>query len=337
MILIDSVYINDGGGLVLLKQLVSVLNKTNLKIFYLFDERTKEIFGDFNSLNAQFISNGFFDRMNFYKSNKDKFLSILCFGNIPPPVKVEAKVFVYFHQPLFLNIPEEFSFKNKLIYRVKQFILNRYKNNADIWLTQSSLIQIELANKYFKKDFNNIKVLPFYPQLDFSMQNAIRKKNSFLYVSNTAPHKNHKNLIYAFCDAYDRTQIGELILTVPDSAISLCLLIKEKINKGYPITNVGFIGRNLLIHLYLSAEYLIYPSLAESFGLGLAEAIDGGCKVIASDLPYTYQVCNPSLTFNPYTKESIESAIIEAVRANLPGSRKIISNDINQLIKLLSD
>ena len=337
MILIDSVYINDGGGLVLLKQLVNILNKTDLKIFYLFDDRTKEVFSDFNSLNTQFISNSFLDRMNFYKSNKDKFFSILCFGNIPPPVKVEAKVFVYFHQPLFLTVPKDFSFKNKLIYGVKQFILNRYKCNANIWLTQSSLIQIELANKYFKKDFRNIKVLPFYPALDFSIDNEIRKKNSFLYVSNTAPHKNHKNLIYAFCNAYDKTQLGELILTIPSSATSLCSLIKEKINIGYPIKNVGFVDRNLLVRLYLSTEYLIYPSLAESFGLGLVEAIDGGCKVIASDLPYTYQVCNPSLTFNPYTKESIESAIIKAVRVNLPSSKKIISNDINQLIKLLSD
>ena len=156
-------------------------------------------------------------------------------------------------------------------------------------------------------------------------------------MSNSAPHKNHENLITAFCNAYEQTKQGSLVITVPPSNVELCQLVVEKQKLGFPIENVGFVDRDDLIKLYLSHEYLIFPSLAESFGLGLAEAIDGGCKVIASDLPYTYQVCQPSLTFNPRSIESIESAIIKAVFQELPDSNKIITNDINQLILLLSE
>ena len=46
---------------------------------------------------------------------------------------------------------------------------------------------------------------------------------------------------------------------------------------------------------YLSSEFLMFPSLTESFGLGLIEAIECGCKVIGADLPYTYEVCEPHL------------------------------------------
>lgn len=336
MILIDSVYVNDGGGMVLLKYIVEVFNKTDLKVYYLFDERTKNVFSELE-LNAEFISNSFVKRKAFYEKNQASFKKIFCFGNVPPPIKVKSTVITYFHQLLFLDIPESFSFKNKLVYQIKQLVLRFYKQNTDIWLTQSTLIQQSLGNKYFSGKLKHIKVLPFYPPFDFQSVNIERIGKTFLYVSNSAPHKNHQALIQAFCSAYDKTQQGRLVLTVPVHAEALNALIEEKRNLGYPVDNVGFVDRLELTRLYLQSEYLIFPSLAESFGLGLAEAIDGGCKVIASDLPYTYQVCNPSLTFNPYIIEEIENAIITSLTENLPSSEKVISNDISQLISLLSE
>lgn len=336
MILIDGVYINDGGGMVLLKYLVEILEKTNLHVFYLFDDRTSEVFCNVG-VKREFISNSLRKRKQFYENHGDKFETVLCFGNVPPPIKLKAKVFVYFHQPLFLKIPKSFSFKNKIIYNAKQFVLNYYKNNASIWLTQSTLIQQELANRYFFGNISSIKILPFYPPLNFDTVGVKRNKNTFLYVSNAAPHKNHQNLINAFCKAYDQLRQGSLVVTVPNSAETLCQIINDKKKEGYPIQNVGFVDRDVLKELYLSHEYLIFPSLAESFGLGLAEAIDGGCKVIASDLAYTYQVCNPSLTFNPHVISEIEGAIIKAVTEELPLSEKLITNDVSQLISLFSE
>ncbi len=336
MILLDSVYINDGGGLVLLKHLVDVLIKQNKDVYYLFDERTYDVFKNLD-IKKSFIPNKISLRKKFYKENSKKFSSVLCFGNVPPPISLKVPVFVYLHQKLFIEIPSDFSLKMKLIYKIKQMIFSFYKMNATKWLVQSELMKQQFTNKYFFGNMSHVKVMPFYPPLNFSNSNIERIENSFLYVSNVAPHKNHENLITAFCNAYDQIKKGSLVITVPSSNISLCQLISGKQKLGYPIENVGFVDRQNLIKLYLSSEYLIFPSLAESFGLGLAEAIDGGCKVIAADLPYTYQVCNPSLTFNPYSIDSIESAIIKSVTQELPESNKIITNDINQLILLLSE
>lgn len=338
MILIDSVYINTGGGLVLLKYIVSSFEEKNINVFYLFDERTKQEFSHIDTKKCAFIKNSNSLRKNFYKKINKKINKVFCFGNVPPVIKLNLPVYVYFHQPLFLSIPEDFSFKNKIIYTTKQIFLNFYKENADLWLVQSEFIQKQLARKYLKGSLEKVKVMPFYPALDFSLENSIKKEdNSFLYVSNTSPHKNHEKLIEAFCNVYDKIKLGKLTLTVPIKSYGLCQVIEQKRLEGYPIINVGFVSRNHLINLYKANEYLIFPSLAESFGLGLAEAIDGGCKVIGADLPYTYEVCNPSLTFNPHTVESIEDAIMKAVTQELPESNKIISNDIEQLISLLSE
>ncbi|MDN5650257.1 MAG: glycosyltransferase [Acinetobacter sp.] len=338
MILIDSVYVNDGGGLVLLKYLINIIEKNNIKVFYLFDNRTKVIFNHDIGLGKTFITNKFYDRKEFYLKNKDKFTLVLCFGNVPPPVKLQASVYVYFHQPLFLKIPGDLSFKNKIIYTLKQLVLNFYKKNSDLWIVQNNFIQKSLATKYLGGCLDKVKIIPFYPELDFSALDDIKRQdNTFLYVSNTSPHKNHEKLIEAFCNAYDKMKVGKLTLTVPSKADSLCLLIERKKSEGYPIVNVGFVSRDKLINLYKSNEYLIFPSLAESFGLGLAEAIDGGCKVLGADLPYTYEVCNPSLVFDPYNVNGIENAIITAITQELTSSNKVISNDINQLILLLSE
>lgn len=336
MLLVDGVYINDGGGIVLLQYLIDTLEKSNLQVFYLLDERSKSTFAYLDKKKVKFLNNSNLERVKFYKMC-NHFSKILCFGNVPPPIRLEGEVFVYFHQKLFLEIPKDFSLKKKLIYKIKQFVLFLYKKNSNVWLVQSELVRSQFSNKYLKGNGSNVQVLPFYPPLSFKGLNTVRQKKSFLYVSNSAPHKNHELLIHAFCEAFDQMQVGSLVVTVPESNANICALIDDKVMQGYPIKNVGFVDRDTLNKLYLSHEYFIFPSLAESFGLGLAEAIDGGCKVIVSDLPYAYQVCTPSLTFDPYTKESIKSAIIKAATENLPSSKKIISNDINQLILLLSE
>jgi glycosyltransferase involved in cell wall biosynthesis len=114
-------------------------------------------------------------------------------------------------------------------------------------------------------------------------------------------------------------------------------LIELKKNMGYPITNIGFVGRTELQKAYLSSEFLIFPSLAESFGLGLIEAIECGCKVIGADLPYTYEVCEPSIIFNPTDDESFFEAFESSMKEDIKISIPKIGNNINELINILRD
>lgn len=337
MILLDAVYINNGGGLVLLKHLIDFFENKSLDVFYLLDSRVESYFNEIDVGKKEFISNSILERHFFYQKNKDKFDKVICFGNLPPTIRLKAKVLVYFHQPLFLEIPKGFSFKNKFIYAIKQNILNCIKNNADFWLVQSENVKLEFSKKYLSGRAEKIAKLPFYPVLNFSCYNINRAKDSFLYVSNSSPHKNHYRLIESFCLAYDEVHKGSLTVTVPDTDSNLCAFIQQKIDVGYPIKNVGFIDREKLTVLYLGHEYFIFPSLAESFGLGLAEAIDGGCKIIASDLSYTYEVCEPSLVFDPISVASIQAAMVTAIKNELPYAKKLIENDLSKIMQLLVD
>jgi glycosyltransferase involved in cell wall biosynthesis len=88
--------------------------------------------------------------------------------------------------------------------------------------------------------------------------------------------------------------------------------------------------------LYRSSEFIIYPSLSESFGLGILEALENGCKVIGADLQYIHAVCKPSLVFDPESEESITEAFEKAIQTDLPPSEQKVFNEIDKLIQLIT-
>lgn len=335
MILIDAIYINNGGGKILLDYLISTIEESNIEVFYLLDERVKNKHSSITHDNLLFLKGGMIRRHKFYLENRFRFSKVLCFGNLPPTVRLNIEVYTYFHQPMYLNIPKEFSLKERIKFNLKIAILILTARNTDFWIVQSKLIKDKL-NQKFSFGSENIKELPFYPQFS-SINEFIREKSTYIYVSNANPHKNHSRLIDVFCLFFDKYNKGKLILTVNNDYPKIVDMIVDKQKMGYPITNIGFVGRVELQKAYLSCEFLIFPSLAESFGLGLIEAIESGCKVIGADLSYTYEVCEPSIVFNPLDNKSFLQAFENSLNNNVKKSIPKIRNNIKELIDILKE
>ena len=337
MILIDSLYINNSGGKVLLDYLVNEIEKQNLNAFYLLDQRVSDSYPNIPVERKLFLKATFINRLRFYLENDSLYDIILCFGNVPPPIKVKSKVLTYFHQQLFLKLPDEVPLFQKTIFYAKSTILGLFKRNTNFWLVQSNQMADSLVKRYNLKP-NNAKVIPFYPEIISNVVGNIERiANSFVYVSSGSPHKNHIRLLKAFKNFYDLHKTGVLHLTLsPNSSQELFEELKELFNKNYPIINHGFVKREKLYELYMSCAFTIYPSLSESFGLGIVEAIECGCNVIGADLPYLYAVCEPSLVFDPLSVTSISAAMGAAVSGNIKPTKQLINNEIKQLIELLS-
>ncbi|MGN7990538.1 glycosyltransferase [Pedobacter sp. 22226] len=335
MILIDAIFINNGGGKVLLDYLVEKLEETNLGIVYLFDDRIILPYKIKSGNTAIYQSSSLKLRNDFYKNNKRAFDKIFIMGNIPPLIKmVNVTVYTYFHNRLYLEVPNEFSVIEKIKYFFKVQIIKRNSRNTDFWLLQSQTLKEQFVNRFRQE--NKIKVLPFYQVLKAKNHKIERQKNTFIYVSNAQDNKNHKRLITAFCNAFDNTKTGKLILTVSDKFPLITTIISEAVLMGYPIENIGFVNREFLTEKYLESEYVIFPSLAESFGLGLVEGIELGCKIIGADLPYTYAVCVPSLVFDPSNIDSISNSIALGIQNSIAESKLKVEDNIFDLIKLLS-
>ena len=75
-----------------------------------------------------------------------------------------------------------------------------------------------------------------------------------------------------------------------------------------------FIVSNPLMinQIYRIVDFLIFPSLNESLGLH-TEASLFNLPIIAANLDYVYEVCKPSITFNPISIEDIYQKIIESI------------------------
>lgn len=334
-LLIDALYINQGGGKVLLDYLIEELERRGHSVHYLLDERIKENHARIENNKVFYVKSSIQNRYNYYKKYGHGYHKVLCFASLPPFLRLKATVYTYFHQALYLNVPQNTGFKLRLLSNIKSVVSRFFKQNTDFWWVQTSLIKEQLKNKYQLKD-SNIKVLPFYPQVKTDIEEA-RKKNKFTYVSLPASYKNHERLIDAFVKFYNKNNSGELHLTVTEDFPILLDKIENCKTLAVPIVNHGFLNKAELVKLYRSSEYVIFPSLAESFGLGIIEAIENGCKIIGADLPYMKAVCKPSLAFDPYSEQDIEKAFEQASATTLSQSEQLLTNEINNVIHLLSE
>ena len=338
MLLVDAIYINTGGGKILLDYLIEELEKIDKRCFYLLDKRIENKKYSIKSTNiVQYLESSFFNRLNFYKQNKNRFSTVLCFGNIPPPIRLKSKVFTYFHNINYIFYSKkDYPFKERFLNYIKRKIFYLWRKNTDMWIVQSLYVQEKMIEKYNEKE-STIEVIPFFKTIknDRRKEKGTKIVDVFLYVSNAYPNKNHLRLIDAFCNFYDKCKKGKLIVTVSDTFTEVKNLIDIKIAQNYPIENLGYVSQEVLVKYYEQSEFVIFPSTSESFGLGLIEGIEFNCKIIGANLPYTYVVCEPSIVFNPLSIESIEESFNYAVHNKVKDSILKTENCISKLINLL--
>lgn len=336
MLLLDTLYINNSGGKILLDYLIEELEKTGLPIHYLLDDRILGKHPAISKNEVTYLKASLLQRHKFYKKHKNRFIKVFCFGNVPPTLPLSATVYTYLHQRLFLELPASLSYKQRAVFFLKSKILQQSSKNTDFWVVQTNAMKDSLSKSVIHSKTTPVLVLPFYPSL-LTHRSTSPKKGHYCYVSSGSAHKNHIPLINAFAQFSSSHPNASLQLTVSKEFASLYTLIEQHIAMGCNIINHGQQDRANLARIYASCEYLIYPSLSESFGISIVEAIECGCKVIGANLPYMLEVCLPSLTFNPVRVDSILNVLeISAVNNDLP-TRQLLTNQIDALLALLKE
>jgi glycosyltransferase involved in cell wall biosynthesis len=344
MILIDCVYINNSGGKILLEYFIETAIKKNQvnKFLFLLDIRIELNDKIKNSLiNYEYIINSESNRIKFYRNNIKHILSIFCFANVPPPISINnINVFILFHNNLLLNpwTSLRSEIKKSIIFYFKKLYIKFKNNNNYIWIVQTKSVKYNLS-KNLNVNESKIKILPFFfnerPK-EFNQQ-LPENKNNFLYVADGSGQKNHKNLLKSLeYLPIDLSKTINLHLTVPVS----CKIILKKIitmqSLGYNIINHGYCTKDKINSLYKNCNFLIFPSKTESFGLPLLEAAFFKCKIIASDLPFVYDITDPLEVFNPNDPKSISLAIQRALNSNKIIKNHIkLQNQIDEIFNLL--
>lgn len=333
MLLVDSLYINNSGGLQLLEYLVISLKEKKISFFLLADSRCK---GKFDDCHVKYMNAALNERRKFYKKNATSFSSVLCFGNIPSPIKLSVPVFTYFHCINYLTLRGLPSKIETIKSWAKREVYRHYKHNTDYWVVQSSNTKNELVH-YLGVEEDKVLIKPFF-YLPDSLKKLANNSHGedYVYVANYTGSKQHEELLIAWELLHERNIDKVLHLTVPDTKIEFLGKVEAAQKRGVMIINHGFVPFEEVINLYAQSKAIVYPSLNESLGLGIVEALEAGCDVIGSDLPFIHSICKPSQVFNPYSASSIADAIAEYEKGACVKSELTIFNHIDDLIGLVS-
>ena len=334
LILIDSLYINNSGGLRLLEYLVSELQQRNVDFYLLADARCH---GKFDSCkHVRYMNASLWERKKFYKAKAGRFSSVLCFGNIPAPIKLNVPVYTYFHNINLLTLSEAHLAKVKVVSWLKREVFKHYKKNTDFWLVQTSNTAKELVS-HLGESPERVKLMPFY-ELPDGVSGIAKQHHGddYVFVAIDVPGKSHKELLEAWSILHKKGVDKTLHLTVQDDS-PLIEKMKEAQDEGVKLVNHGVIPFSDVFELYKQSKAIIYPSHNESLGLGIVEAITAGCDVIGSDMPFLHSICKPSGVFNPYSAESIANAVMEYEKGSIKKSELTIYNHIDELINLLTE
>lgn len=205
------------------------------------------------------------------------------------------------------------------IFRIMRALTKFNAPHADCVVVQTEAMAAGLKASYNDwSDRDCIKVIGQPPPSWFtlsrsapSLKNVSRGLRLF-YPAAEYPHKNHK--VLEGLQSFDvTTLIDRLAITIPAKPNSL--EIKW-------LSCVGRLNHADCLSQYEMADALIFPSVLESYGLPLVEAMVMGLPVIAADLPYARVLCgDEGIYFDPESSESLLEACKELKTRLLGGWR----------------
>ncbi|SHN15700.1 Glycosyltransferase involved in cell wall bisynthesis [Cyclobacterium lianum] len=193
--------------------------------------------------------------------------------------------------------------KASRLYTVSQYEKERIRRQFGLPDEQVKVIYNGVAGHFKRENKETIK--------------NIRKKyhlpdRFILFLGNTDPKKNLKGVLKSLA-LLDKRQVDFPDLVMPDIGIEVLRSMLAAIGSPELIRKIhltGYIPNTDLPAIYSEALLFLYPSLRESFGLPVLEAMACGCPVISSNTSSMPEVAgNAALLIDPFDPEDLSKGI----------------------------
>lgn len=288
-----------GGGYVLLEELLRTLEQQDDEtLVYVGYKNVYEALRKKNYRHVTLVKTGGLQTLFRYLTRRKR---VLFFCSLPPFVHNERSV-VYAHNPHFIVRPKKVG-----KYLVYYYWTRLFRNKVDFFACQTS----EVA-KHLKTLGCRVQLMPFYVRPE---KVDLPKKYDFCYISTVAPHKNHRCLFEAVERLVDHGRRFSLVVTVRDSERNIGLIAQiRRINDKagmQVIVNRGFVSKSEMVEILGRSKTVVFPSLKETFGLPIAEALFCGLRILSSDRPYTYDLLDHPIVFDPEDSRSIAGVMAD--------------------------
>jgi glycosyltransferase involved in cell wall biosynthesis len=217
------------------------------------------------------------------------------------PLKFKKQQIVLFHNLQLIDNNFSFLF-HKYFFKLNLKYITKL-------IVQSEVVKYSITQLYPSTN-SKIKILPM-PVDEIFNASAKRQKNNdkleCFYPASFYKHKNHRIII-------DLCSSDADIL----SNIHFYLTIEKKFEENFKstklgtLTNLGTLSQIEVLEIYYKIDVLVFPSLVESYGLPLVEAMKMNLFIICADLPYARWLCGDQAKyFIPNDLESLKSAIAQ--------------------------
>lgn len=135
------------------------------------------------------------------------------------------------------------------------------------------------------------------------------------FLANTDPKKNLRGVLRALALLDEQGALGDLQLVMLDYAEEALAAVLREVGAPHlrqRICLCGYVPNQELPLIYSLAEIFLYPSLRESFGIPILEAMACGVPVITSNTSSMPEVAGDAARFvDPFRPETIAEAIQE--------------------------
>jgi glycosyltransferase involved in cell wall biosynthesis len=242
--------------------------------------------------------------------------------------------------PLNLNVPlvltlhdiiylEKWNFSQGSYYQILGNLYRRYNvpsavRKAAQIITVSNFEQKRIQG-HFGLDADHVKTVyngvgdHFRRVTDHKMLLEIRRKyslpeNFIFFLGNTDPKKNVEGVLRALSLLKQQSKL-DFKLVMPDIDRRYLQSLAEKIKDKELLEKIcftGYVANSELPAIYSLSEIFLYPSLRESFGMPILEAMACGVPVITSNTSSMPEVAgDAAVLIDPRDPGAIASAILQ--------------------------
>jgi len=213
------------------------------------------------------------------------------------------------------------SFRQRLVHMLQRWLIWISVHSCDVLLTPSRTMLAELQQWMRIRATKAVAVIPYgvrhvsQPQAESSIA---KESCTILFTSLYADHKNLGTLLTALRFLVKQDRDAHLLTTAdpywPAARCTHDWQRDARLARSPEILNrVHFVLKSAgqrPDELYRQAHIFVYPSVVESFGHPLVEAMASGLPIVAADVPINREICgDAALFFQPFSPEDLGHTI----------------------------
>lgn len=252
---------------------------------------------------------------------------IFSFANIGSSRPASPQI-IYIHQPLAFFPNEIYSFGDKIRFHFLRYFIFQGAKGSHIVVVQTNAMRkrlLELNPALADRTY----VIPCGYRIP-SRNPIIRPEKKklidgathprLIYISYPHEHKNHTTLLRALPEIIRSFPKVSLLLTLETtyptnlrfaSVVHEIIKISKREGMGKHLVMLGNLNKDEVDYALTHADLQVFPSLAESVGLGLVEGLSNGCPMAASNLSFARDVADEAAVyFDPYDPKDIARTVV---------------------------